>query len=77
MLAESDGRQAADFPRIAAPAMFHAGTREPFVDQAREAAGLLPHGTNVPLAGLDHAQTFFRGDLVLPHVEAYFGANGA
>jgi pimeloyl-ACP methyl ester carboxylesterase len=77
MLAESDGSQVADLPGIAAPAMFLAGTREPFVDQAREAAGLLPHGTFVPLAGLDHVQTFFRGDLVLPHVRAFLDGDGA
>jgi pimeloyl-ACP methyl ester carboxylesterase len=77
MLTESDGRQVADFPRIAAPTMFLAGTREPFVEQAREASGRLPHGTFVPLANLDHVQTFFRSDLVLPHVKAFLGADSA
>lgn len=71
MIAESDGSQVADLPAIETPTMFLVGTMEPFVDQAREAARLMPHGTFTPLDGLDHVQTFFRSDLVLPLVRQF------
>jgi hypothetical protein len=32
---------------------------------------LLPRGAYVSLEGLDHVQTFFRSDLVLPHVREF------
>lgn len=71
MIAESDGAQVDDLPAIATPVMLLVGTKEPFAAQARHAAALLPHGTFVPLTGLDHVQTFFRGDLVLPRVREF------
>jgi pimeloyl-ACP methyl ester carboxylesterase len=71
MIAESDGSQVANLPVIETPVMLLVGTKEPFADQAREAAGLLPCGTYVPLARLDHVQTFFRSDLVVPHVREF------
>jgi pimeloyl-ACP methyl ester carboxylesterase len=71
MIAESDGSQVADLPYIDAPVMFLVSTEEPFVDLARQAAGLLPNGALVPLPGLDHVQTFFRSDLLLPHVRRF------
>ena len=71
MIAESDGSQVADLPEIETPVMLLVGTEEPFADQAREAAGLLPRGTYIPLRGLDHVQTFFRSDLVVPHVRKF------
>ena len=71
MIAESDGSQVADLPAIETPVLFLVGTEESFVDRAREAASLLPQGRFVPLEGLDHVQTFFRSDLVLPHVRAF------
>jgi pimeloyl-ACP methyl ester carboxylesterase len=72
MIAESDGSQVADLPEIETPVMLLVGTEEPFADQAREAAKMLPNGTYVPLQGLDHVQTFFRSDLVVPHVREFF-----
>lgn len=72
MIAESDGSQVADLPAIEAPVLFLVGSEEPFFDQGREAASLLPGGEFVPLDGLDHVQTFFRSDLVLPHVREFF-----
>jgi pimeloyl-ACP methyl ester carboxylesterase len=71
MISESDGSQVADLHEIETPVMLLVGTKEPFADQAREAAGLLPRGEYVPLAGLDHVQTFFRSDLVVPHVREF------
>jgi pimeloyl-ACP methyl ester carboxylesterase len=74
MISESDGSQVADLPEITAPVMFLVGSEEPFVDLARQAADLLPNGTFVPLAGLDHVQTFFRSDILLPHVKRFLAA---
>jgi pimeloyl-ACP methyl ester carboxylesterase len=71
MIAESEGRQVADLPQLETPVMLLVGIEEPFADQAREAAELLPRGAYVSLEGLDHAQTFFRSDLVLPHVRKF------
>jgi pimeloyl-ACP methyl ester carboxylesterase len=71
MIEESDGSQVADLPDIAAPVMFLVGSEEPFVDLARQAADRLPNGTFVPLPGLDHVQTFFRSDVLLPHVKRF------
>ena len=71
MIAESDGAQVNDLPAIPTPVMLLIGTEEPFADKARDAAALLPHGTFVPLKGLDHVQTFFRSDLLLPHIRAF------
>ncbi len=74
MIAESDGSQVADLPAIDTPTMLLVGTEEPFAAQAREAARLLPCGTFVPLDGLDHVQTFFRSDLLLPHVRRFLAS---
>jgi pimeloyl-ACP methyl ester carboxylesterase len=71
MIAESDGRQVADLPQIETPVMLLVGTEEPFADQARQAAERLPRGAYVSLPGLDHVQTFFRSDLVVPHVREF------
>ncbi len=77
MIAESDGTQVADLPAIAASVLFLVGTEEPFAAHARKAADLLPHGKFVPLQGLDHVQTFFRSDLVLPHVREFFARSAS
>jgi pimeloyl-ACP methyl ester carboxylesterase len=58
MIAESDGSEVADLPAIETPVMLLAGTKEPFAEQAREAAALLSRSGFVPLEGLDHVQTF-------------------
>ena len=71
MIAESDGSQVADLAAIETPVMLLVGTEEPFAEQARKAAALLPRGAYVPLEGLDHVQTFFRSDLVLPLVREF------
>ncbi len=76
MIAESDGRQVADLPMIDTPTMLLVGAREPFIDESRQTAALLPRGVFVPLEGLDHVQTFFRSDLVLPHIQAFLARPG-
>jgi pimeloyl-ACP methyl ester carboxylesterase len=77
MIAESDGSQVGDLPDISTPVMFLVGSEEPFVDLARQASVLLPHGAFVPLPGLDHVQTFFRSDILLPHVRSFLASNAA
>ena len=77
MIVESDGSQVADLPAIEAPTLFLVGSEEPFFAQAREAARLLPRGEFIPLDGLDHVQTFFRSDLVLPPVRAFLARAGS
>jgi pimeloyl-ACP methyl ester carboxylesterase len=72
MIAESDGSQVADLPDIQEPVMLLVGTEEPFFNEARDTVKLLPRGTFVALEGLDHVQTFFRSDLVLPPVRTFF-----
>jgi pimeloyl-ACP methyl ester carboxylesterase len=74
MIAESDGSQVADLPEIETPVMLLVGTEEPFAEQARAAAQLLPHGAYIPLQGLDHVQTFLRSDLVVPHVREFLAS---
>jgi pimeloyl-ACP methyl ester carboxylesterase len=71
MIAESDGSHVDDLPAISSPVMLLVGTAEPFFAQARQTARLLPHGSFVPLKGLDHVQTFLRSDVVLPHVREF------
>lgn len=77
MIAEADGSHIVHLPQIEVPIMFLVGTEEPFVEQARTAAALLPHGAFVPLEDLDHVQTFFRSDLLLPHVQAFLAGRSA
>jgi hypothetical protein len=57
--------------------MLLVGTEEPFAEHAREAANLLPRGNFVPLKGLDHVQTFFRSDLVIPLVREFLSQTNA
>jgi pimeloyl-ACP methyl ester carboxylesterase len=76
MIAESDGGQVQDLPAIVTPALLLVGTEEPFAARAEEAARLLPNGAFVPLDGLDHVQTFFRSDLLLPHVREFLSRIG-
>lgn len=77
MISQADGSQVADLPHILTPTLFLVGTLEPFIDEARAAAEMMPHGRLVPLPGLDHVQTFFRSDLVLPHVRAFLSGDAS
>lgn len=74
MIAEADGSLVAELPRILAPTVLLVGTEEPFVEAARKTAALLPRGELVELPGLDHVQTFFRSDMVLPEVERFLAS---
>lgn len=71
MIAEADGRHVHELPQVAQPTLLLVGSLEPFFPRAEEASRLLPQGRFAPLPGLDHVQTFFRDDLVLPHVREF------
>lgn len=70
-LTEADGKLAGELARIPTPSLLLAGTREPFVAEMEATAAAMPNATFVPLDGLDHVQTFFRGDLVVPLATAF------
>ena len=70
-VAEGDGRVGAELPEIPIPALLLVGSEEPFVAEVRRAVAVMPDATAVVLPGLDHAQTFFRSDLVLPPALAF------
>nr|MBA3413672.1 alpha/beta hydrolase [Chloroflexia bacterium] len=70
-VAEGDGRVGAELPDIPIPALLLIGAEEPFVAEVERAAAAMPEATAVVLPDLDHAQTFFRSDLVLPHARAF------
>lgn len=58
-------------PNIRTPTLIYYGTDE-FPDALPErAAEQLPDATVVALEGLNHAQTFRRSDLVLPHARVF------
>jgi pimeloyl-ACP methyl ester carboxylesterase len=76
MIIEADGRHVPHLPEIASPTLFLVGSEEPFVDEAGRAAGLMPDARCEILPGLDHVQTFFRSDLLLPHVRAFLSPSG-
>jgi pimeloyl-ACP methyl ester carboxylesterase len=61
----------ADLPAVSLPALIYCGTEDLIHDQARRASEAMPNARFVPLNGLDHFQTYFRSDLVLPHVRAF------
>lgn len=64
-VAEGDGRVGAELPAIAVPTLLLVGAAEPFVAEIGRAAAAMPEAAAVVLPGLDHAQTFFRSDLML------------
>jgi pimeloyl-ACP methyl ester carboxylesterase len=58
-------------PAIQAPTLIYYGTDD-FPDRLPEqAAALMPNASVVAFEGLNHAQAFRRGDLVLPRVRAF------
>jgi pimeloyl-ACP methyl ester carboxylesterase len=57
-------------PSITLPTLIYCGTEDPVHDAARRASDAMPNARFVSLDGLDHFQTYFRSELVLPHVRA-------
>ena len=50
------------------PCLLFAGEADPVCAVNRKCAAIMPNVTFFSLPGLGHADTFFRSDLVLPHV---------
>ncbi|MFT4037830.1 MAG: alpha/beta hydrolase [Thermomicrobiales bacterium] len=75
MITDADGRHVPQLPAIAAPTLYLVGGEEPFAEEAARAAGLMPLGQCIVLPGLDHVQTFFRSDILLPHVTAFLASS--
>jgi len=62
---------AAILPRMTMPCLVFAGEADPAYPRIQEFVTLMPHATFFSLPGLGHADTFFRSDLVLPHVTQF------
>jgi pimeloyl-ACP methyl ester carboxylesterase len=75
MIIEADGRHISYLSEIASPTLFLVGSEEPFAHEAARAASLMPNAHCEILPGLDHVQTFFRSDLLLPHARAFLSAS--
>jgi len=50
------------------PVLVFAGEADPAHPRSKECVTRMPNATFFSLPGLGHADTFFRSDLVLPHV---------
>ena len=53
------------------PCLLMAGEKDWNYPGVKQCVTQMPHGTFVSLPDLTHAETFFRGDLVLPHVTKF------
>jgi pimeloyl-ACP methyl ester carboxylesterase len=58
-------------PQISAPCCLYAGEADDIWADAKAASDRIPGATFLSFPGLDHCQTFLRGDLVLPRVIAF------
>jgi pimeloyl-ACP methyl ester carboxylesterase len=58
-------------PQISAPCCLYAGEADDIWADAKAASDRIPGATFLSFPGLDHCQTFLRGDLVLPRVMAF------
>ena len=55
-------------PTMTMPCLLFAGENDPIYAENKECVLTMPNVTFFSLPGLGHADTFFRSDLVLPHV---------
>ena len=55
-------------PTMTMPCLLFAGENDPIYAENKECVRTMPNVTFFSLPGLGHADTFFRSDLVLPHV---------
>jgi pimeloyl-ACP methyl ester carboxylesterase len=56
---------------FAKPCLLFVGETDPRLADSRDMASYLPGATLATLAGLNHVQTFDRGDLIVPHLNAF------
>jgi pimeloyl-ACP methyl ester carboxylesterase len=59
------------FPRMTMPCLVFAGEADPVHATNKEFVARMPNATFLSLPGLNHAEVFFRTDLVLPHVKQF------
>ena len=55
-------------PRITKPVLLYVGENDGALPEVTRCAAQLPDASLVSLPGLNHPETFYRADLVLPHV---------
>jgi len=63
-------------PGLMVPCLIYAGENDDNHSNAKRASEIIPNATFVSLPGLDHVATFFRSDLVVPHVREFLAAVG-
>jgi pimeloyl-ACP methyl ester carboxylesterase len=59
------------FPKMAMPCLVFAGEADPVHAANKEFVARMPNATFFSLPGLNHAEVFFRCDLVLPHITQF------
>ena len=60
-------------PHITMPCLIFAREKTAEYTNAEKAAQSIPNATFVALPGLDHVDTYFRDDLVLPYIKQFLG----
>ena len=72
---QTKGLQSAGFaeilPTMQMPCLLYTGEDDPVCAENKKCAAIMPNVTFFSLPGLGHADTFFRSDLVLPHVTQF------
>lgn len=58
-------------PTMTMPCMLFAGEADSRYSAARKCVESMPNATFVSLSSLDHIETFYRSDLVLPHITKF------
>ena len=58
-------------PIIAVPCLVLAGDRDPIYATAKEHAAKIPNAQFVTIPGLNHAETVFHGDLMVPYIAEF------
>jgi pimeloyl-ACP methyl ester carboxylesterase len=61
---------------ISVSCLIYVGTADAYCEPASEAAGNLPECTLARIPGLNHIETYFRSELVLPHLGAFLARVG-
>ncbi len=67
---------AALLPRMTMPCLLIAGEKDPIGATARAQCSSMPNAAFVALPGVDHQESFYRSELVLPHVRRFLADQG-
>jgi pimeloyl-ACP methyl ester carboxylesterase len=60
-----------ELPRIAVPCLLFAGEADTFFTRTRDTASRIPNAAFFSLPGLNHVETAFRSDIILPYVREF------